>query len=145
LRSASPTPSTPAAEVRNKTFSLFHPSLVEVFLTSKNLSDVAISYKPADFGLPIIFGALCTAGTVSMTVYSGSDCTGTSSSVTEAAGTCNTDDDDDGVADDNSYSPGDGSVTMKVTCTSGAASLANSLGAKAVLAIVLGAVAFLSM
>lgn len=78
-----------------------------------------------------------------MTDYASADCTGAAASNTELTGTCTVDADDD--TGDDAYSPGDGSETMSVTCTSGAASLANTLGAKAVLAIVLGAVAFLSM
>jgi hypothetical protein len=79
---------------------------------------------------------------MSQTVYTETDCSGTAATTTVPTGMCMTDDDDDSSG---TYSVGAQSDTQTITCTSGAASLVNSLGAKAVLAIVVGAAAFLSM
>jgi hypothetical protein len=58
---------------------------------------------------------------------------------------CFVDTNDDTI--DDTYAPGNGATNYEIMCagSNGAASLMNSLGAKTVLAIVLGAVAFLSM
>jgi hypothetical protein len=89
------------------------------------------------------FLLVCTSiDAVTVTSYSADDCAGTSSVISAPTGLCASDDDDDSSG---YYSPGAKSDAQTLSCTSGAASLVNSLGAKAVLALVVGAAAFLSM
>jgi hypothetical protein len=58
-------------------------------------------------------------------------------------GTCSTEFDDDTPVDDTYYA-GDAAESAKMTCSNDAASLVNSLGAKTVLAIVVGAAAYMA-
>jgi hypothetical protein len=83
-----------------------------------------------------------SSATGTYTSYTGSNCGGTATTQSQSIAGCMTDDDD---SHDDAYFPGDASETMAMSCTSGAASLMNSLGAKAVLALVVGAAAFLSI
>jgi hypothetical protein len=86
------------------------------------------------------------AASVVVMEYDAVYCAGTPTTTTVDSSTCFADDDD--VDNDPTYyNPGLDATTLHFECmgSNDAPSLASSLGAKAVLAIVLGAVAFLSM